>query len=52
MKETNSCSCETCMCDLQLAICLKTVHNCPTPLFGVLDREDSIGIILEQSDVD
>ena len=38
-EESRTCSCETCMCDLQLAVCLHAAHDCPTALFGVLDRD-------------
>merc|ERR1711971_556813 len=36
--ENSSCSCLTCMCDLQLATCLQKADKCPSPLFGLLNR--------------
>merc|ERR1711936_93919 len=35
--ESSSCSCLTCMCDLQLATCLQKAEKCPSPLFGLLN---------------
>merc|ERR1711936_951281 len=34
-REQPSCTCATCLCDLQLALCLKRVGHCAPPLFGV-----------------
>merc|ERR1719270_1256937 len=37
-EEGSQCSCQTCMCDLQLATCLHETGKCPSPLFGILNR--------------
>merc|ERR1712227_164301 len=37
-EEGSQCSCQTCMCDLQLATCLHATGKCPSPLFGILNR--------------
>jgi len=37
--ESAQCSCQTCMCDVQLAECLHKVHKCPPPLFGILEKK-------------
>merc|ERR1719219_961760 len=38
-EEMAVCSCETCMCDLQLATCLQATNDCPPPLFGLNRKE-------------
>ena len=35
------CSCETCMCDLQLADCLHATHDCAPPIFGISRKATS-----------
>ena len=34
-KEDPSCTCSSCQCDLQLALCLRRIGHCAPPLFGV-----------------
>ena len=34
-KEDPSCTCSSCKCDLQLALCLRRIDHCAPPLFGV-----------------
>ena len=36
-KEDVACSCSSCQCDLQLALCLQKVGHCAPMLFGVPD---------------
>ena len=33
--EDPSCTCSSCQCDLQLALCLRRIGHCAPPLFGV-----------------
>merc|ERR1712098_433578 len=34
-REDPSCTCSSCRCDLQLALCLRKIGHCAPPLFGV-----------------
>ena len=34
-QEHPSCTCSSCQCDLQLALCLRKIGHCAPPLFGV-----------------
>merc|ERR1711997_803240 len=49
--QSKVCSCETCMCDLQLATCLHSTNNCPSPLFGLSRKTTTMNSDLLRRDL-